>query len=104
MGLNHPRDLDAWHAWQRRARRCGSWSTASAPSPRSPARCTVHGREPRVLVVLDWLAPTSLMAVFEMTAHLSAAYAVLSPAPLPNGWAGPPLSPHQTSYPRSCRR
>ncbi len=45
------------------------------------ARLTTMVSGPRVLVVLDWLAPTSLMALFEMTAHLSAPYAVLSPAP-----------------------
>ncbi len=105
MGLNHPRDLDAWHAWQRSRSPLRQLVDRFRPQPPLTGTLTVHGREPRVLVVLDWLAPTSLMAVFEMTTHLSAAYAVLSPAPLPNGWPGSPLSPRRrTSYPRSCRR
>ena len=67
MGLNHPRDLDAWHAWQRSRSPLRQLVDRVRPQPPLTGTLTVHGREPRVLVVLDWLAPTSLMAVFEMT-------------------------------------
>ena len=99
MGLNHPRDLDAWHAWQRSRSPLRVLVDRFRSQPPLRGTLTIRTPEPRVLVVLDWLAPTSLMALFEMTAHLSAPYAVLSPTPLPNGWPGSPLSPDDAVVP-----
>ena len=99
MGLNHPRDLDAWHAWQRSRSPLRQLVDRFRPEPPPGGILTVLGTEPRVLVVLDWLAPTSLMALFEMTAHLSEPYAVLSPAPLPTGGPGSPVAPDPAAVP-----
>ena len=99
MGLNHPRDLDAWRAWQRSRSPLRQLVDRFRPQPPLAGTLTVHGREPKILVVLDWLAPTSLMALFEMTSHLSSPYAVLSPAPLPTGWPGSPLAPRPDVVP-----
>ena len=60
VGLNHPRDLDAWHALAALALAvCGS--SVDRFRPRAPARrgtLTVPAAEPRVLVALDgWRPP-----------------------------------------------
>jgi hypothetical protein len=99
VGLNYPRDLDAWQSWQRSRSPLRQLVDRFRSQPPITGTLTIHGREPRVLVVLDWVAPTSLMAVLEMTTHLSSAYAVLSPAPLPNGYPGAPLSPREDVVP-----
>jgi hypothetical protein len=88
VGLTYPRDLDAWHAWQRSRTPLRTLRNRFRSEPPLLGTLTLMSSEPRLLVVLDWLAPTALMALFEMTRHLSTPYAVLAPQPIP----GMPLS------------
>jgi hypothetical protein len=60
---------------------------------------TLRGANPGVLVVLDTLAPTSRLALLDATSHLAGDFAVLSPAPLPNGWPGTRMEPAATRVP-----
>jgi hypothetical protein len=101
MGLNHPRDLEAWHAWQRARSPLRSIADRLRAASPPTGTLTTSGTPPRVLLVLDWLAPTSLMALFEMTAHLSVPYAVLSPGPLASGRPDGPFEPHQGEVPEA---
>jgi len=83
VALSHPRDLDAWRAWQRSRSPLRALVDRFRPEPPLTGTLSLVDPEPQVLVVLDWLAPTALLALLDMTAHLSAPYAVLSPGPLP---------------------
>ena len=87
MGLNHPRDLDAWQAWQRSRTPLRALRNRFRTEQPLSGLLSMVSADPQVLVVLDWLAPTSLTALFSMTSHLSVPYAVLSPSALPNGWS-----------------
>jgi hypothetical protein len=90
-----PRDLAAWHAWagSRTPLRTLVGRLRSPFTPPAPLAgvMTVLGPSPRVLVVLDTLAPTSRKALLEVTTHLAGDFAVLSPGPLPNRWPGTSL-------------
>ncbi len=93
MGLNHPRDLEAWHAWQRSQNRLRGLRARLRPERPLSGALSVAAPDPRVLVVLDWVAPTSLMALLSITPHLTSPYAVLSASPLPDGRPGTQVSP-----------
>ncbi len=99
MALNHPRDLDAWHTWQRSRSPLRAWRDRFRSEPPLTGHLSASSPEPRVLVVLDWLAPTSLMALHSMTPHLSVPYAVLSPTPFPDGGPSTPLAPRPDVVP-----
>jgi hypothetical protein len=99
VGLNHPRDLAAWHAWQRSRSPLRAFVDRFRSQPELQGTLTMYGSEPLVLVVLDWLAPTSRMALHAMTAHLSVPYAVLSPTALPGEEPGTQVEPKAGAVP-----
>jgi hypothetical protein len=93
VGLNHPYDLEAWHHWQRSRHRLRHLRDRLRPPRPVTGRLSIVGSEPRALIVLDWVAPTSLLSLLAITRHLPGEYAVLASAPLPDGWAGTDLAP-----------
>jgi hypothetical protein len=99
VGLNHPRDLEAWHAWQRSRTPLRTLRNRFRSEPPLTGVLSVVAPEPQVLVVLDWLAPTAMLALFSMTPHLTVPYAVVSPSPLSNGRPGTPVSPRPDVVP-----
>jgi hypothetical protein len=99
VGLNHPRDLEAWHAWQRSQNRLRGLRSRLRPARPLAGLLSATDNEPRVLVVLDWVAPTSLMALLAITRHLSVPYAVLSASPLPDGTRATEVAPVESVVP-----
>ena len=102
-GLLYPADLAAWQAWQTSRTPLRALVRRLRPTVPPPGVLAVFGPSPQVLVVLDSMAPTSLLALLEVTPHLSAAFAVLSPAPLPNGRAGSPQLLDASVVPEALR-
>ncbi|GAA2127149.1 prephenate dehydrogenase [Nocardioides bigeumensis] len=84
MGLTHPRDLDAWRAWQarhepwpRRLRRMWGGRLVRRPTPAPVLTLTPGAAGAPVLVVLDSRTPTSRMALLDPVRHLATSPAVL---------------------------
>ena len=102
-GLRYPADLAAWQAWQTSRTPLRAVVRRIRPTVRPPGVLDVFGPSPQVLVVLDSTAPTSLLALLKVTPHLSAAFAVLFPAPLPNGRAGSPQLLDTSVVPEALR-
>jgi hypothetical protein len=78
-GLNHPEDLEAWHAWQARLHRLRRLKTRLRSPEPARLRLTVGGFTPRLLVVLESLSPSNRAASVAPLHHLPLAdVAVLS--------------------------
>ena len=82
MALIHPRDLDAWHAWQLRQYPARALRHALSRRTAAPeSLClTVSGPSPRVLVALEARTPTQIAALVRPAAAVGGV-AVLSPFP-----------------------
>lgn len=82
MGLNYPRDIDAWARWQKKQTAL-RWAKTEAQdflhalhvgtAPGAPTTGRLYTRDavPRVLIVLDSFSPTSCAALLEPLKHLS---------------------------------
>lgn len=95
MGLTHPSDLDAWHAWQARGQslpRRVKGLLKARRAARPAGVLTVGGPRPDLLVALDALKATTSLAQLAPLRHLDLArVAVLSPHPVedqlpPHAW------------------
>jgi hypothetical protein len=87
MGLNHPVDLDAWHAWQQSRHRLRQLRHAVRPGGAATAeilRLTTYAAEPQLLVAVDSSSPTSHASLLEPLQHLDVPFAVLSPSDAPD--------------------
>ncbi|WP_058235182.1 hypothetical protein [Devriesea agamarum] len=92
MGLNHPRDMDAWRRWEasrhrlRRAKHALADRVRRSEADRAPARWQVFTREgvgAPILVAIDSLTPTSKAALLDSLAYLRSGVLVVAPATLP---------------------
>lgn len=91
MGLNHPRDLDAWRTWQATQQSAPARAAGFARSALTAARgrsaptlvLTSASATPRVLVCLESRSPTSVLALLSPLDHLPLdQVAVLSTTPI----------------------
>lgn len=91
MGLNHPRDLNAWRAWQARqvsapVRAAGLARSALASVRRATSRTvtlTTTSPTPRTIVCMESRSPTTALALLAPLRHLPLEHvAVLSPGPI----------------------
>lgn len=82
MGLNHPRDLEAWQRWQRDRKPLRRIRAQLRPAPPLEAQLTVGGSAPEVLVAIDSPSTSSRAALEEPIRWLDPGrVAVLSSAP-----------------------
>lgn len=110
MGLIHPRDYDAWAAWERSHHRLRLAKSAVLSRVRreEPPPFVVTSRvdEPRVLAALDVARGTSVDALLAPLGHIEDAAilsrGVLPHALVPDGWASRALSSLE-ELPRSVK-
>ncbi|MBT2519658.1 RNA-binding protein [Arthrobacter sp. ISL-28] len=98
MGLNHPRDLEAWKDWQRRRSLIQQLRFRRAGGSEFVPVLAVRGSKPLLLVALDAAKPTSIASLVRPLEFMdTSSVAVLAPSDvrsqLPGGpWADVPVN------------